>query len=48
MKKYIGIAVLSTLMACTGAVKNETAVTDSTATADQAAEVNDVDRKSVV
>lgn len=42
MKKYIGIAVLSTFMACTGTVKKETAVTDSTATADQAAEVNDV------
>lgn len=36
------MAVLSTLMACTGAVKNETAVTDSTAAAGQAAEVNDV------
>ncbi|MBB5639050.1 hypothetical protein HDF26_001283 [Pedobacter cryoconitis] len=42
MKKYIGIAVLSTLMACTGSVKKETAVTDTTAAAGQAAEVNDV------
>ncbi|QNK64149.1 DUF3347 domain-containing protein [Pedobacter sp. PAMC26386] len=42
MKKYIGIAVLSTFMACTSSVKKETAVTDSTATTDQAAEVNDV------
>jgi len=41
MKKYIGIAVLSTFMACTSSVKKETAVTDSTAT-DQVAEVNDV------
>jgi hypothetical protein len=42
MKKYIGIAVLSTFMACTSTVKKETAVTDSTATADQTAEVNEV------
>ncbi|KIO75419.1 hypothetical protein TH53_20820 [Pedobacter lusitanus] len=42
MKKYIGIAVLSTFMACTSSVKKETAVTDSTATADQASAVNDV------
>lgn len=42
MKKYIGIAVLSTFIACKSPVKKETAVTDSTSATDQAAEVNDV------
>lgn len=42
MKKYIGIAVLSTFIACKSPVKKETAVTSFTSATDQAAEVNDV------
>ncbi|MBB6498669.1 DUF3347 domain-containing protein [Pedobacter cryoconitis] len=43
MKKFIGIAVLSTFMACTSSVKKETAVTDSSKTVNGATEVNDVE-----
>ena len=42
MKKFIGIAVLSTFMACTNSVKKETAVTDSSKTEEGLSEVNDV------
>jgi len=42
MKKYIGIAVLSVLMACTNAPKKDAALTDSTAKQDTTTLAGDV------
>lgn len=43
MKNYIGIAILSTFIACTNAPKKGTAVTDSTAKSDTVAVNSDVE-----